>query len=88
MSILGDKIKPFKLREAFLAQYKGQQPAFGSLGYFTFKRTYSRELPDGSTEEFWQMAQRVVEGSFTILKWHYDQVGLPWDDDTWMPEGS
>ncbi len=55
-------------------------------GGFASHNTYARELFDGTTEEFWQMAQRVVEGSFTILKWHYDQVGLPWDEDRWMPE--
>lgn len=86
MSILGENIVPFKLRKEFLAQYEGKQPAFGPLGYFTFKRTYARELFDGTTEEFWQMDQRVVEGAFTILKWHYDQVGLVWVEDEWMHE--
>lgn len=86
MNVLGEKIIPFKLTADFIEQFKGKQPEMGPLGAIVFARTYSRELPDGSTEQFWQMAQRVVEGAFTILKWHYDRVGVPWDEARWMPE--
>jgi adenosylcobalamin-dependent ribonucleoside-triphosphate reductase len=71
---------PFKLSDHFLDQFKGKQPKWGPLGYFIFKRTYARFLEDGSTEEFWQTLQRVVEGTFNIQKFHAKKHFIPWDD--------
>ena len=76
----GRKVKPFCLNRSFIDGYMGQQPKWGPLGYFTYKRTYSRDLPGGGTEEFWQTCQRVVEGCFNIQKIHCHQMGLPWND--------
>lgn len=50
-------------------------------GGFASHNTYARDLPDGSTEEFWQTLQRVVEGTFNIQKVHCRQMGLPWKED-------
>ena len=69
----------FRLTETFLKKYKGKQPKWGSLGYFTFKRTYARKTPRGS-EEFWQCLQRVAEGTFLIQKRHCKSMHLPWDN--------
>lgn len=69
----------FKLSPTFLAAYKDKQPDFGPLGLITFKRTYARSLGDKS-EQFWQMCQRVVEGVYTIQKWHCQRLNLPWSD--------
>lgn len=70
----------FKLPESFISDFKNKQPEWGPLGYITYKRTYSRVLPDGSTEEFWQTLKRVVEGTFSIQKNHCKKNHLPWDE--------
>ncbi|MFA6234557.1 MAG: hypothetical protein WC824_10300 [Bacteroidota bacterium] len=77
------KMRAFSLTPTFLEQFRGKQPNWGynGLGYFVFKRTYSRDLPDGISEEFWQTCQRVVEGCFNIQKIHCRRMGLPWRDD-------
>lgn len=74
------KVRAFSLSPSFLDQFKGKQPNWGPVGYFTYKRTYARDLPDGTTEEFWQTCKRVVEGCFNIQKIHCRQMGLPWTD--------
>ncbi len=71
----------FKLSEDFLNRFKGKQPKWGPLGYITYKRTYARELPDGTSEEYWQTLKRVVEGVFTIQKNHCFKNQLPWDEE-------
>jgi intein/homing endonuclease len=77
------KVRQFSLSPTFIEQFRGKQPewGFGGLGYFTYKRTYARALPEGGTEEFWQTVQRVVEGCFNIQKIHCRQMGLPWKED-------
>lgn len=74
------KVRVFALSTAFLDQFRKKQPAWGPLGYFTYMRTYSRALPGGGMEEFWQTCQRVVEGCFNIQKIHCRQMGLPWNE--------
>ena len=54
----------FKLTDNFIAKYKGKQPQWGPLGFFTYKRSYARDKGNGRTEEFWETCQRVVEGTF------------------------
>lgn len=73
----------FKLSEVFLENYKGQQPAWGfdALSFFTFKRTYARNVEgENRTEEFWETCKRVVEGVFTIQKRHCSHHKLIWDN--------
>lgn len=72
--------KTFSLSESFIEKYKGRQPEFGPLGYFTFKRTYARSLAEDGTEEFWQTVQRIVEGTFSIQKNYCKANRLPWDE--------
>jgi len=71
----------FKLTENFLRKYQGKQPSwgFGTLSYFTYKRTYSRLKEDGTSEEFFDTIKRCVEGSFTIQMRHCKNSHLPWD---------
>ena len=71
----------FELNEEFLNNYKGKQPKWGydGLGYVVYKRTYSRQLPNGKSEEYWQTLKRVVEGVFTIQKRHCINNKLPWN---------
>ena len=70
----------FYLDDKFLEEFKDTQPAWGPLGYFTYKRTYARDLGDGTSEEFWQTCKRVVEGVYTTQKNHCQSLLLPWSD--------
>lgn len=71
----------FRLSEEFLDQFRGQQPDWGPLGYFTFKRTYARVVDEesGRTEEYWETLKRVVEGCYTIQLNHCKNLKLPWN---------
>lgn len=71
----------FKMDADFMANYEDTQPKWGPLGYLVYKRTYANKLPDGTTEEFWQTCQRVVEGIYQIQKGHCRSHGLPWSDE-------
>lgn len=70
----------FNLNENFVSKFKNKQPEFGPLGYFVYKRTYSRELDNGKNEEFYQTLQRVVEGCFIIQKSHCEENHIPWNE--------
>jgi len=73
----------FKLSEVFVRDYTGRQPdwGYGALSYFTFKRTYARNIEgEDRTEEFWETLKRVVEGVFTIQKMHCNHHRLIWDN--------
>jgi ribonucleotide reductase class II len=71
----------FRLDPEFLSNFKARQPEWGPLGYLTYKRTYAADLPDGTSEEFWQTCQRVIEGMFQILEGHCRNYHLPWSAD-------
>jgi len=72
----------FFIDETFVGEFKDRQPEFGPVGLFTFKRTYARPIADENTqtEEFWQTLQRIVNGIYTIQKWHCRHHNLPWSD--------
>lgn len=71
----------FELPDSFLKPYKNKQPDWGPLGYFTYKRTYARQIEDDDrTEEYWETCRRVVEGTFSIQKNHCRRNHLPWDE--------
>ena len=70
----------FNLNENFIHSYQGQQPDWGPIGYITYKRTYARPiLEENRSEEWWETAKRVVEGTYTIQRYHCRQLGLPWN---------
>jgi len=74
------KASQFKLNENFMKEYKGQQPNWGPIGYVTYKRTYARPiLEENRSEEWWETASRVVEGTYTIQRYHCKKLGLPWN---------
>ncbi len=52
--------------EAFAADHKDLSDQ--ELSYFTYKRTYSRAMPDGTSEEFWQTCRRVAEGVYNMQR--------------------
>lgn len=70
----------FKLTDNFIGKFRGRQPLWGPLGYFTYKRSYARAKDNGRTEEFWETCQRVVEGTFIIQKLHCKQHHLTWNE--------
>lgn len=76
----GRKVRSFLLSSSFMDEFIGRQPEWGPLGYITYKRTYARPNPDGTSEEFYQTCQRVVEGVYNVQKIHCRRLGLPWDD--------
>lgn len=71
----------FRLTDEFLTPYRARQPDFGPIGRVVYMRTYSRPLPDGGQEEFWQTCQRVVEGAYSILKNQIKKARSRWSDD-------
>ncbi|MFX1496773.1 MAG: fused protease/ribonucleoside-triphosphate reductase [Promethearchaeota archaeon] len=74
-------ISSFKLSEQFINQFRGKQPEWGPLGYFTYKRTYARYLEnEHRKEEFWETLRRVVEGTFSLQKAHCKNLMIPWDE--------
>ena len=71
----------FYLDECFIENYRGKQPDWGPIGYFTFKRTYARPVEgENRTEEYWETLRRVVEGCFSIQKAHCMRLGLLFDE--------
>ena len=88
LSTSGRKARQFSLASSFLENFDGNQPDWGPVGYFTFKRTYSRPTCDCNdphtcdhpTEEFWQTCKRVVEGVYNVQKMHCRGLSLSWDE--------
>jgi adenosylcobalamin-dependent ribonucleoside-triphosphate reductase len=86
--------EPFTLSADFIERYVGQQPAWGEVGYVTYRRTYARSLDSVPTrirnlgrhyglrehEEFWLTAVRVVEGCFLLQQQHCTESRLPWSN--------
>ena len=71
----------FYLSDNFLEKYTKTKPKWGSLGEFTYLRTYSRKKDDGSgNEQWWETIKRVVEGCFNIQKQHCFTLRLPWNN--------
>ena len=70
----------FRLDDDFVASFAHKQPVWGPVGYVTYKRTYARPLGEGKSEEYWQTVARVINGVYTVQKWHCNRFGLPWKD--------
>jgi intein/homing endonuclease len=70
----------FVTAPSFIAKFVGKEPEWGPVGLITYKRTYARPLPDGSTEDYWQTLERIVNGIYTVQKWHCHRHNLPWSD--------
>lgn len=55
------------LCDEFVAQYADKQVPWGECGYVTYKRTYSRLIPElGRTEEWHETCERVCNGLVEI----------------------
>jgi len=73
----------FKLAERFVSKWATKKPnwGFSGMGEITYRRTYSRLLPDGTNEQWYQTVQRVVEGTYSMLHQHVVGVGSSWRPD-------
>jgi len=80
-NILFKDLQKFSLDEGFLKKYEDKNPFTNDLRYITYKRTYSRKLADGTSEEWIDTVKRVVEGSYTIQKTHCTTHSLPWNEE-------
>jgi len=74
--------RKFKLKQAFIEQYKTKKPPFGfnGLGELTYIRTYSRVKADGTNEVWYETVRRVVEGTYRIQQRHIEKYGLGWSE--------
>jgi ribonucleoside-triphosphate reductase (thioredoxin) len=74
------KQKEFRLSDQFVAEYKNKDVPWGPIGYFVYKRTYSRAIDGlGRNEEWYETVRRVVEGAYSIQRSHCDTFNLRWD---------
>ncbi|MHA1521597.1 MAG: fused protease/ribonucleoside-triphosphate reductase [Promethearchaeota archaeon] len=80
--LINSSVIKFRLDNEFIDLFRAKQPEWGPLGYITYKRTYARYIEaENRTEEFFETAQRVVEGVYSIQKEHCNKLGLPWDPE-------
>lgn len=71
----------FALDPAFVAGYAERVPPWGPVGYIVFKRTYSRVRSDGTSEEWHETCERVVNGVYGIQQRHCQMNNVHWDAD-------
>jgi adenosylcobalamin-dependent ribonucleoside-triphosphate reductase len=81
-------MEKFKLSEGFINKYKRKKPPFGfnGLGELVYMRTYSRIKEDGKNERWWETVQRVVEGTYSMQKYHIESHQLGWN--AWQAQKS
>ena len=81
-------MEKFKLSEGFINKYKRKKPPFGfnGLGELVYMRTYSRIKDDGKNERWWETVQRVVEGTYSMQKYHIESHQLGWN--AWQAQKS
>ena len=77
----------FRLREDFVKQFRGKKVKWGfdigggnSLSELTFINKYSRLKEDGSKEQWYEVCQRCIDGTYSILKDHAKYHGTPWNE--------
>lgn len=80
--------KRFRLSDDFIAQYRSRKAPFGfnGLGELVYHRTYSRARPDGTSEQWHDTVQRVIEGTYNMQKGWYASENLAWDEPSKMAE--
>jgi ribonucleoside-diphosphate reductase alpha chain len=73
----------FKLNEKTKKKLQHKTPSFGfnGLGELVYYRTYSRIKSDGNQETWYDTVLRVVEGAFSIRKYHNQKNFLPWNEE-------
>lgn len=69
----------FHLNSGFINSYSDKKVPWGPIGYFVYKRTYSRKI-ENRTEEWHETVRRVVEGTYSLQKSHCETFNLKWDE--------
>lgn len=71
----------FRLSANFVDKFKDEKPPFGfnGLGELVFQRTYSRMLPSGEKEQWYQTVERVVNGTYNMQKRWIETHQLGWN---------
>lgn len=77
----------FKLPDDFVEEYANKEVPWGfksgpgvTLGEVTFLRTYSGLKADGKKEKWYEVAKRVVEGTYSIQKDYMQSMNMPWSE--------
>ncbi|CAK4069351.1 unnamed protein product [Aphanomyces euteiches] len=75
------KEKKFRLSKKFVDSFKDVPPPFGfnGLGELVYMRTYSRDKPDGTKEQWYETVERVVNGTYNMQKHWLEHRGLGWN---------
>jgi ribonucleoside-triphosphate reductase len=75
-------IMSFKLAQSTIDNLAARPQSFGfnGLGYVVYKRTYSRTMPDGRSEEWPDTISRVTEGTYRVQQRHVESRNLGWED--------
>lgn len=71
----------FRLAPGFVDKFRSKAPPFGfnGLGEFVYATRYSRVMPDGSKEQWYQTVERVVNGTYSMQKRWIDAHDLGWN---------
>jgi hypothetical protein len=72
----------FHIDEHFVTSFKSKRPPFGfnGLGELVYARTYSRPLPNGKKEKWFNTVQRVTNGCYSMQKKWIQEHNLGWSD--------
>jgi ribonucleoside-triphosphate reductase len=78
----------FHLHADFVKTYREREPSWGfqmgggnSLGELVFLTKYSRRKPDGTKERWYETCERVVNGTYSILKDWCEEKRTPWNEN-------
>jgi len=73
---------PFKLDSGYINKFSTIKPDFGynGLGEFTYRRTYSRLKDNTKNEQWFETVERVVNGTYNIMKKHIELNNLGWNN--------
>ena len=74
------KVEPFCLDSEFVDKYRTIPEPFHSnpVGHLTYHRTYSRLLPSGVREKWYQTVERVVNGTYRMQQRWITKASLGW----------
>ena len=78
----------FQLPTSFVNEYKNVKPVWGfdigagnSLSELTYITKYSMKKADGSKERWYETCERVINGTYSILKDHAKMNGTYWNEN-------
>lgn len=81
-----DERASFSLPPAYLDLWRDFHVPMSTTGLVTLLRTYAGTKPDGTLETWFDVCKRVVEGAFSIYRYHMKKHGMRPDrefEDRW-----